>query len=157
MAGSYTYEADSNPYFGSSDATMGWVRRTYDQNGRLAATDSFAGSGYPFPWGGNYSSTGGTATSYYGNTVTFRDEAGVSRTSTFDALGRLAQVNENGLGAVTSYSYDFGDRLVGVQQGGQNRTFGYDGAGRLLSANNPESGLISYQQYDGNVSDHLKA
>lgn len=128
---------------------MGWVRRTYDQNGRLIASDSFAGSGYPFPWGGNGANTGGTSYSYNANAVTFYDEAGKSRTSTFDALGCLSMVNEGGFNSATFYAYGFGDRLLSVQQAGQSRTFNYDGAGRLLWANNPESGLTSYK-YDGN-------
>src|SRR5579859_2944940 len=59
--------------------------------------------------------------------------------------------------AVTLYSYDTLDNLVGVQQQGgvadsmqwRQRSFAYDSLGRLLTATNPESGTISYV-YDAN-------
>ena len=59
------------------------------------------------------------------------------------------QENPNGSGPVTSYTYDFGDRLRTVTQGSQARTFSYDALGRLVSAINPETGTSTYG-YDGN-------
>lgn len=152
----FTYVADSNPFFSTSDATMGWIRKKFDQNGRLAATDYFSGAGAPSPWGTNSVTTGGQTVSYLNNTTTFTDEASKSRKQTIDGLGRLTSVIEDpgGLNYTTNYTYDFGDRLTNVAQtdsveGAQSRTFVYDSAGRLTSATNPETGLISYQ-YDGN-------
>ncbi|HTC93269.1 MAG TPA: RHS repeat-associated core domain-containing protein [Terriglobales bacterium] len=59
--------------------------------------------------------------------------------------------------AVTLYSYDMLDNLVGVQQQGNStdpsqwrqRSFVYDTLSRLLTATNPESGTIGYT-YDAN-------
>ena len=59
--------------------------------------------------------------------------------------------------AVTLYSYDVLDNLIGVQQQGDDpnpanwrpRSFQYDSLGRLLTATNPESGTIQYA-YDAN-------
>ena len=46
-------------------------------------------------------------------------------------------------GPVTSYTYDWGNRVQTVAQGGQSRQFIYDSLGRLTGAQNPESGLTT--------------
>ena len=91
------------------------------------------------------------ATSYIGNTVTVTDQAGKSRKSVTDALGRLISVYEDpaGLNYQTSYAYDVLDNLTTVTQGTQTRTFVYDSLKRLKSAINPESGTVAYN-YDNN-------
>jgi YD repeat-containing protein len=93
-------------------------------------------------------------TSYSGNTVTVTDQAGKSRQSVSDALGRLTQVYEgpSGLNYLTSYTYDVLDELVTVNQGSQTRSFVYDSLKRMTSATNPESGTVSLT-YDksGNI------
>jgi RHS repeat-associated protein len=101
-----------------------------------------------------------TIMSYSGNVAAVTDPAGKSRSSTTDALGRVALVTEapGDLNYGTTYGYDARDRLVGVQQGGQSRTFTYDTLGRLRSAENPESGLVRYE-YDpaGNLKTRTDA
>jgi len=89
--------------------------------------------------------------SYSGNSVTVTDQAGKSRKSVSDALGRLTSVYEDpsGLNYQTSYSYDVMDDLTAVSQGAQTRSFAYDSLKRLTSAYNPESGTTSYT-YDNN-------
>jgi YD repeat-containing protein len=89
-----------------------------------------------------------------GNTATVTDEAGVERTNTYDGLGRLKQVVENGIGsAVTSYTYDVQGNLTGVTQNGgtQTRSFGYDSPGRPRTAGNPESGTTCYGLLSGAI------
>jgi RHS repeat-associated protein len=90
-------------------------------------------------------------TSYSSNTVTVTDQAGKTRKSVTDALGRLTAVYEDpaGLNYQTSYSYDVLDNLTSVSQGVQTRTFVYDSVKRLTSATNPESGAVTYG-YDAN-------
>jgi RHS repeat-associated protein len=74
------------------------------------------------------------------------DEAGKSRKSVVDALGRMTQVFEDpaGLNYQTDYSYDALSNLLSVTQRGSNsastryRTFTYDSLSRLLCAANPE-------------------
>lgn len=71
---------------------------------------------------------------------------------TYDALGRLSTVQQNGVTA--SYRHDVGDRLrrVDLSAAGalnQNpRIFEFDSAGLLTSEQHPESGLTLYPQYD---------
>ena len=111
------------------------------------------------PWGSNTSSLGKLTTSYSANTTTVTDPAGVARTNTYDGLGRLIRVRENGISATTCYGYDVLDNLTSVRQGatasgsnctgGQLRTFSYDSLSRLKTAVNPESGTTTYS-YDRN-------
>jgi RHS repeat-associated protein len=159
---SASYDAVSNPFITPADASMGWSRRKYDQEGRLVATDYFGGdtcSGggpCPYPWGGDNSNIGevtevygGTATAPFNGTQwTVTDEVGNLRTLQNDGLGRLAFVQEGSFGYTTSYGYDV-DRLASVAQGLQTRGFKYDAAGRLLTATNPETGTVTYT-YDNN-------
>jgi RHS repeat-associated protein len=92
----------------------------------------------------------GTATNF---TVTGSSTRSFTASSTTLAGG----TNPGGLYApyVTNYSYDALGNLTQVNQQGDGtqaarvRTFSYDSLSRLLTANNPESGRISYQ-YDAN-------
>ena len=86
-----------------------------------------------------------------GLTATATDEAGITRTSQTDGLGRLTTVGEdpNGKNYETDYGYDtLGNMLSATQKGdnsgNRNRSFVYDSLSRLTSATNPESGTISY-------------
>jgi RHS repeat-associated protein len=104
-------------------------------------------------------------TLYSGNTTTVTDQAGKSRKSVTDALGRLMQVFEgpSGLNYETDYAYDVLSNLLTVnQQGGstnsanwRTRTFTYDSLSRLLTTSNPESGNITYT-YDNDGNVHTK-
>lgn len=109
------------------------------------------------------SSTDNLRTSYSGNEVTVTDEAGNTRSSWNDALGRLTQVSEGAVGYITDYTYDALGNLTCVEQHGgvsgtgcssppsndssspwRVRRFTYDSLSRLLTAKNPETGTISY-------------
>jgi RHS repeat-associated protein len=110
-------------------------------------------------------------TVYSGNTSTVTDQAGKSRESFTDGLGRLTKVLEDpyGLDYETDYTYDALDDLLCVGQKGTNsgafsttcssnavswrpRSFSYDSLSRLTSATNPESGTTSYSyDADGNL------
>ena len=94
--------------------------------------------------------------------TTVTDQAGKTRVSYADGLGRLSEVVESGIGVTTRYKYDVLDNLTRVCQagmwgsapdytciGGQLRSFAYDSLSRLTSATNPESGATGYT-YDGN-------
>lgn len=90
-------------------------------------------------------------TSYSQNTTTVTDEAGITRKSQMDGLGRMTTVWEdpNGKNYETDYVYNGLDNLTTVTQKGDGsgnrvRTFGYDSLSRLTSATNPETGTISY-------------
>ena len=95
--------------------------------------------------------------------VTVTDETGKKRQSTTDALGRLTAIVEPNpsTGSLSSgafntyYTYDVLGNLLTVNQQGdgsgtaRNRSFSYDSLSRLTSASNPESGVQSYT-YDAN-------
>jgi len=153
------YKLVSNPYLTGNEPSVGWTLTTTDTVGRVTSTQNCAQgpSTLPAPWSGTTCAGTGTAIIIYGattgslsaSTSVTTDEAGVSRTSSSDGLGRLIQVTENGT-ENTTYAYDAMDDLVGVTEPGvQGRSFSYSSLKRLLSASNPESGLACYT-YDLN-------
>ncbi len=157
-----SYVLSSNPYSSQSDATMGWTLQssTETSTGRSDSVQHFSGSALPAAFGGaNAPTTVSASTSYDSNTATVTDEGGVQRVNTTDGLGRLWQVAESGIGAVTSYCYDALDDLTAVYQTGSvncaspasaaQRSFSYSSLKRLTGATNPETGAISYT-YDAN-------
>lgn len=171
-----TYDADgrkasgSNPYRTTSDPTYGITSYQYDALGRLTKTIPPDGS----------STANNEATDYSAfPAVTVTDEAGHSRKSQTDALGRLINVWEDPavLNYQTIYQYDaLGNLLCAEQHGGVTgtgcssspsndatspwrvRRFGYDPLSRLLTAKNPESGTITYNyDADGEVATKVGA
>ena len=140
----------SNPYCTTSDPTYGITKTRYDALDRPVRVIPPDGSDSANNVSTTYSGT--TA----GLTTTVADQAGVSRKSQTDALGRLTAVWEDPSVAnyETDYSYDERDNLTGVTQKGgasssswRNRSFQYDSLSRLTQAINPESGTINYS-YD---------
>jgi RHS repeat-associated protein len=167
-----SYVLTSNPYRAAhsidavGETTMGWTLSTSDLSGRLVKVETFAGNGLPAPWvpnnSTNVASTGAVTTAYDANFTTVIDQAGKSRRSKVDALGRLVRVDEpdatgvlgtiNNPNQKTEYSYDALDNLTHVEQGEQTRTFEYSSLSRLTSAQNPENGTIAYKyDEDGNL------
>jgi len=163
-ANSNSYRLVSSPYRASTSAgasgeeTMGWTLTTLDNAGRVLNIRTFSGSALPAPWGTNNNSTALTTYSYNGYTTTVSAPAGATRVLTVDGLGRLIQVQENGIGpagsnATTNYTYDGLDNLITVTQGTQTRSFTYDSLNRLITAVNAESGTTCYAyDNDGNLS-----
>jgi RHS repeat-associated protein len=152
---SNSYVVTSNPFVTQTETTMGWTLATLDRNGRTATVQHFTGSALPAPWGSNSTSTGSQQVSYSSSSTTNADEAGISRTTTVDGLGRITAVTENGNGKTVTYSYDALNDLTGVthptdatQTTAQTRSYVYSSMKNLLSASNPESGTITYT-YDG--------
>jgi RHS repeat-associated protein len=136
----------------AGEATFGLTENRFDGMSRVMKV---------IPTDGTVS-TNNIVTTYSGNCVTVADQAGKSRKSCSDALGRLIQVFEDpaGLNYETDYAYDTLDNLTQVQQKGgdansanwRTRTFVYNSLSQLTSANNPESGTISYSyDADGNL------
>jgi RHS repeat-associated protein len=130
----------SNPHFTSSSPSDGTTMYTYDALGRTTLQTNQDGSTQTWI--------------YTGNTVVFRDETQRPWQRTSDALGRLMSVVEP-TGATTIYSYDALGNLLKVNQQGVSgetprlRNFAYDSLSRLLSATNPETGTVGYG-YDAN-------
>jgi RHS repeat-associated protein len=167
----------SNPHRSGGDATDGITQYQHDALGRATqvappdGTAPVSGSTCPSP--GTSCGANNVCTSYSGNSTTVTDQAGKSRTSQVDGLGRLTSVWEDpaGLNYQTVYQYDALDNLLCAEQHGsvtgtgcssppsndatspwRVRRFTYSSLSELLTSTNPESGAISYSyDNDGNL------
>lgn len=149
----------SNPHYSTSSPTDGITTYVYDALNRTCVAvppDGTAVSGSACP---ATQPTNDVFTTYSANTTTVKDQAGKSRKSVSDGLGRLSQVFEDPAGSnyETDYQYDTLSNLTRVDQKGNDpnsanwrtRTFTYNSRSQLLTASNPESGTITYT-YDSN-------
>ena len=127
----------SNPYRPWQSESAVWTTSAVDGLGRVISVTTPDGAV--------------VSTSYVGNTVTVTDQAGKTRKSVRDALGRLVGLYEDPdvpggpteLNYQTTYTYDVLDNLVKVTQGTQQRFFMYDSLKRLIRARNPEQGTLA--------------
>jgi RHS repeat-associated protein len=136
-----------------SETTWGYTTTSYDPLNRATAVTEQDGSVVQM----TYDQTNPSST---GVCSTVKDEAGNSRQSCADGLGRMTGVWEDPAHSnyETDYTYDALSNLLSVTQKGSNsanarvRTFVYDSLSHLTSASNPESGTILYAyDADGNV------
>ena len=156
--GDTTYDAVGNvyvvsdPYRSTGESTYGVTTYRYDGLKRKTLEIPADGS----------ASADNIQTSYNSNQVTVQDEAGKTRTTQYDALGRLTYVWEAGTTYETDYQYDALSNLTLAQQKGdaptdqtkwRKRTFAYDPLSRLTQANNPESNnrFYRYVRTDGTL------
>jgi RHS repeat-associated protein len=144
----------SNPHRSTSAPTDGITTFNYDALSRVTQVIPPDGT-----------STANNATTVYsGNTTTVTDQAGKTRKSATDALGRLITVWEPDASGnfvnETDYQYDVLNNLLRVDQKGnttdstqwRTRTFVYNSLSQLTNASNPESGTIGYTyDNDGNL------
>ncbi len=126
----------------SNETTWGYTTTNYDALGRVQSVTEQDGSTVQTTYDQINASNSGVCT-----TVT--DEAGKSRQSCVDGLGRMTGVWEDTgssphLNYETDYSYDALNNLQSVTQKGTStanarvRTFTYDSLSRLACAANPE-------------------
>ncbi len=139
----------SNPHRTAASSTDGTTSYIYDALGRTCVVIPPDGTTVPGNTCPSSQPANDVFTSYTGSTVTVTDQAGKSRKTVTDGLGRLTQVFEDpaGLNYETDYTYDVLDNLLTVNQKGgstdsanwRTRTFAYDSLSRLVCASNPES------------------
>ena len=141
----------TNPYCTTGDPTYGLITNNYDALGRVTSINEQDGSKVTT----TFDQLKGTS-----NCTTGSDEAGKSRQSCVDGLGRMMSVWEDpsGLNYETDYAYDALNNLLTVTQKGSNsanarvRSFQYDSLSHLTQAVNPESGTVKYvYDNEGNV------
>ena len=116
----YSYEAVSNPYCVTTEATMGWTVTTRDAMGRVTQSSTYGGATVPGPWTSGYSTPAkGTSTvAYSAEWTTVGDQAGKKRKNRVDGLGRLVEGVEDpdSLAYSTTYGYDHRDALTTAKQ-----------------------------------------
>ncbi|MBN1355168.1 DNRLRE domain-containing protein, partial [bacterium] len=148
-----------------------YVNREYDATGNLsrvteASFSPSATEGTSYLYGPlnrvtQASDPDGTTTyAYDGNVVEITRNTQVT-TQTYDALGRLDQI-EDADGKVFDYEYDVLGNLTRVDHPDDvtcaDRVFVYDGLGRLTSETHPEAGTATYTYTDsGQVETVTKA
>ena len=123
----------SSPFRPQSESAE-WTEQAFDALGRIVSVKT--------------PDNAVVSTAYSGNKATLTDQAGKSRRSITDALGRLTEVHEDPevpggpaeLNYQTIYTYDVLDNLVKITQGSQQRLFMYDSLKRLIRSRNPEQG-----------------
>jgi RHS repeat-associated protein len=135
-----------------NETTWGFTTTSYDALNRTTSVIEQDGSLMTTTYNQTNASSSGICT-------TVVDEAGNSRQSCADGLGRLTSVWEEpatpGYNFETVYAYDPLNDLLSVTQEGNSmsnwriRSFVYDSLSRLTNATNPESGTIAYA-YDLN-------
>jgi YD repeat-containing protein len=157
----------SNPYRSTSDSTYGTTTYVYDaldRNCVVVPPDGTAVSPSACP---TTPPARDVFTSYAGNCSTVTDQAGKTRKSCTDAIGRLTGIWEDpsGLHYETDYQYTVLNDLSCVAQKATDttplttcaaapatwrpRSFTYNSLSQLVTAANPESGTLSYS-YDAN-------
>ena len=121
----------SNPFRPYLSETAVWTTTVFDALSRVTSVTT--------------PDSAAITTSYSGNSVTVTDQAGKSRKSVTDALGRLVELYEDpsGVNYQTTYLYDTLDNLVRVTQGTQQRFFMYDSLRRVVRARNPEQATLT--------------
>jgi RHS repeat-associated protein len=138
-----------NPHRQATSTTDGTTRYGYDSLGRLVSITR--------------PDNNIVTSAYSGTCVTVTDETQRARKSCSDALGRVTSIIEPNeasgflsTGAYyTYYSYDALGNLTAVNQQGdgslaaRNRSFTYDSLSRLLETTNPETGRICYGSVTG--------
>ncbi|MGH7744132.1 MAG: RHS repeat domain-containing protein [Candidatus Dormibacteria bacterium] len=143
----------TNPYRSSSGSSNGTTSFLYDALGRLCLEVPPDGTSSPGVSCPSSAPKNDIFTAYSGNMTTVIDEAGRTRKSQTDGLGRLVTVWEDpsGMNLETVYQYDALNNLTSVvQAGSHSRTFTYDSLSHLMRSSYPEiSGSISYT-YDAN-------
>ncbi len=145
---SYNPTRCNPPATNCGESTWGYTTSTYDALNRVKNVIPPDGS----------TGLNNISTVYAGNCTTVTDQAGKTRKSCGDALGRLTQVFEDPAASnyETDYQYDTLDNLTRVDQKGNDlnsanwrtRTFTYNSLSQLLTATNPESGAITYTYND---------
>ncbi len=143
----------SNPYCTTSDPTYGVTSYMYDSLDRPCVVippsgSTVSGSACPSSAPSDDIFTSYTdSTSLHALCTAVTDQAGKTRKSCTDGLGRMTGVWEdpNTLNYETDYSYNPLDKMTEVlQSSSRERDFSYDWLGRLTTGTNPESGTTNY-------------
>ena len=115
------YEYDALNRLVHTTGTTDAVTFTYDVWGRITGTDN-PGTAFNI----TYSDAGRIAAAHYNN-------GAFAATYTYDAAGRVGQVQDSLTGTVIKFSYDKDGRLIGIERpNGVDTRYSYDGADRVV-------------------------
>jgi RHS repeat-associated protein len=126
--------------YGDDAAGRVYTEHTYDWKGRPLVTT------HPDGWQ-QIVSYGGCGCAG-GEVTTTTDEAGRSKRTTADVLGRMSKTEElnydSSVYSTANYTYNSLDQISSINHEGQIRSFAYDGYGRLQTRITPEQGTTTY-------------
>lgn len=128
----YTYGYDAASRLTSESNAEGSVTYTYDNADQLTGTSGARTESFGYDANGNRNTTGYSG--HTGNELS----ASPGYTYTYDAEGNLTAKTETATGKVTTFSYDYRDRLTGATQkssGGSvimQATYSYDALNRRI-------------------------
>ena len=138
----YVYGYDNGNRVTSEKNTEGTVSYTYDAANELTGASGSRAETYTYDSGGNRTMTGyttGTA-----NELT----ASPGATYTYDNEGNMTAQANTSTHVVTSYTYDYHNRLTGVTVGGTVvASYTYDALGRRIGFD--DNGTQTWTVYDG--------
>jgi len=138
----YVYSYDDADRTKSEKNAEGTVTYTYDSGGQLTGASGSRTESYTYDSGGNRTMTGYTTGG--NNELT----ASPGATYTYDAEGNLISQTDTATHVVTSYTYDYRNRLTGVETGGTMiATYTYDALDRRIGFK--DSGVQTWTVYDG--------
>ncbi|MGH9093804.1 MAG: RHS repeat domain-containing protein, partial [Acidimicrobiales bacterium] len=143
----YAYGHDAANRVSSEQDAEGTATFTYDDAGQLTAVGGARTESYGYDSGGNRDTTGYTTVA--GNELT----AAPGYTYTYDAEGNMTARTATASGDVTTFAYDYHNRLTGATEktsGGSllmQATYTYDPTGRRIGTD--VGGTQTWTAYDG--------
>ena len=143
----FTYGYDAGSRTTSETNAEGSVTYAYDTTDQLTGASGACTESYTYDSNGNRTMTG------YTTATNNRLTAAPNTTYTQDAEGNLSIKTDTSTGKVTTYSYDFRNRLTGVIQRSSlgvtlnQATYTYDSQNRRIGIN--DNGTQTWTVYDG--------
>jgi RHS repeat-associated protein len=144
----YVYGYDNANRVTSEQDAEGTATFTYDHANELTAVGGSRTESYSYDLNGNRNSTG------YTTGTANEQTAAPGATYTYDNAGNLVSQTNTSTHVVTTYTYDYRNRLTEVEQGGTIiATYTYDALDRRIGID--DNGTQTWTVYDGTSADAL--
>ena len=142
----YVYSYDDASRVTSEQDAEGTATFTYDNANELTAVGGSRTESYSYDLNGNRTGTG------YSTTVMNETATSPGYTYTYDAEGNLTAQTNTSTHVITSYTYDYRNRLTEVKVGGTiEATYTYDSLNRRVGID--DSGTQTWTVYDAKGAD----
>jgi YD repeat-containing protein len=147
----YTYDYDAASNLTSETNAEGTLSYTYDADDELTGVSGASAATYTYDENGNRTMTG------YSTGSDNETTSGAGYTYTYDADGNLTSETQASTGDVTTYTYDYRNRVTGVVEEDSSHTvlmqgtYTYDALNRRIGVDETVSGTETktWTAYDG--------